>query len=92
MVAVLSARTNISLLTSSLDPSRNICSYVVSTNASFYVVLSMADLLADPELDPNDVPIVEAAAKAGFDCSSWPNLNGLITAVRTVFRPVSYPD
>ncbi|MCJ1275371.1 hypothetical protein MMC21_003174 [Puttea exsequens] len=37
--------------------------------------------LRHPELDPNDVPIVEAAAKAGFDCSSWPNLNGLITAV-----------
>ncbi|KAF6235332.1 hypothetical protein HO173_006528 [Letharia columbiana] len=40
----------------------------------------------------SDAPIAEAAARAGFDCSNWPKLKGLIDAVRAVDTPVSYPD
>lgn len=49
-------------------------------------------LLIDPDLSLGDVPIAEAAAKAGFDCSYWPKLKSLIDAVRAVNATVSYPD
>lgn len=43
-------------------------------------------------MQPDDIPIAEAAARAGFDCSNWPGLKNLISAVRAVNAPVSYPD
>ena len=43
-------------------------------------------------MSPEDVPIAEAAANAGFDCSNWPKLYDLIKAVRAVNAPASYPD
>lgn len=49
-------------------------------------------LHTDPELSHRESPIAEAAAKAGFDCSSWPKLKGLIDAVTAVTKQVSYPD
>ncbi|CAD6578528.1 MAG: hypothetical protein ASARMPREDX12_008881 [Alectoria sarmentosa] len=45
-----------------------------------------------PELMPSDALIAEAAARAGFDCSNWPKLKGLINAVRAIDKPTSYPD
>ena len=39
-----------------------------------------------------DLPIAEAAAKAGFDCSDWNKLRGLITAVKDAVQAVTYPD
>ncbi|CAF9913115.1 MAG: hypothetical protein ALECFALPRED_008638 [Alectoria fallacina] len=45
-----------------------------------------------PELRPSDAPIAEAAARAGFDCSKWSKLKGLINAVRAIDKPISYPD
>jgi len=48
--------------------------------------------ILDRDLAPEDVPIAEAAAKAGFDCSNWLKLKGLINAVRAVKAPVTYPD
>ncbi len=49
-------------------------------------------LSIDPDLALRDIPIAEAAAKAGFDCGNWAKLKGLITAVRAVNAPTSYPD
>ncbi len=46
----------------------------------------------DPDLSLRDVPIAEAAAKAGFDCGNWTKLKSLIDAVRAVNAPVTYPD
>ncbi len=45
----------------------------------------------DPQLALRDVPIAEAATKAGFDGSSWSKLRNLINAVRRAALP-TYPD
>ena len=39
-----------------------------------------------------DLHIAEAAAQAGFDCSSWPNLKRLLNAIHSATAPVTYPD
>ena len=43
-------------------------------------------------MSSKDVPITEATAKAGFDCTNWPRLRGLIDAVRVSQAPPTYPD
>ena len=43
-------------------------------------------------MKPRDAPIAEAAAKAGFDCSNWKKLEGLITAVKDAVPSGIYPD
>ena len=39
-----------------------------------------------------DLHIAEAAAQAGFDCSSWPKLKRLLNAIHSATAPVRYPD
>ena len=39
-----------------------------------------------------DLHIAEAAAQAGFDCSSWANLKRLLIAIHSATAPVKYPD
>lgn len=39
-----------------------------------------------------DLHIAEAAAQAGFDCSSWANLKRLLNAIHSATAPVRYPD
>ncbi|KAL9125660.1 MAG: hypothetical protein Q9217_005169 [Psora testacea] len=43
-------------------------------------------------MNPRDAPIAEAAAKAGFDCSDWRRLEGLINAVRDAILLTNHPD
>lgn len=42
------------------------CKYPLQSHYSTF-----AHSITDPELTPIDVPIAEAAARAGFDCSDW---------------------
>lgn len=53
--------------------------------------LCPSNAFTDPRLALRDVPIAEAAAKAGFDSGSWPKLRNLINAVRRAALP-SHPD
>ena len=39
-----------------------------------------------------DLHIAEAAAQAGFDCSSWAKLKRLLNAIHNATAPVRYPD
>ncbi len=43
-------------------------------------------------MSTKDLHIVEAAAQAGFDCSSWAKLKRLLDAVHSATAPVTYPD
>ncbi|MCJ1453277.1 hypothetical protein MMC28_003623 [Mycoblastus sanguinarius] len=47
---------------------------------------------ADRSLSPRDYQIAEAAGRAGFDCSNWSKLKGLIDALRTADTAATYPD
>ena len=46
----------------------------------------------DPEMHTKDLHIAEAAAQAGFDCSSWAKLKRLLNAIHSATAPVKYPD
>ena len=43
-------------------------------------------------MSTKDLHIAEAAAQAGFDCSSWSNLKRLLNAIHSATAPVKYPD
>ena len=43
-------------------------------------------------MSTKDLHIAEAAAQAGFDCSSWAKLKRLLNAIRSATAPVTYPD
>ncbi len=43
-------------------------------------------------MSTKDLHIAEAAAQAGFDCSSWAKLKRLLDAVHSATAPVTYPD
>ncbi|KAK0514364.1 hypothetical protein JMJ35_002981 [Cladonia borealis] len=45
-----------------------------------------------PEMSTRDLHIAEAAAQAGFDCSSWAKLKRLLNAIHSATAPVKYPD
>ena len=43
-------------------------------------------------MSTRDLHIAEAAAQAGFDCSSWAKLKRLLNAIHSATAPVKYPD
>lgn len=43
-------------------------------------------------MSTKDLHIAEAAAQAGFDCSSWAKLKRLLNAIHNATAPVTYPD
>ena len=57
-----------------------------------FLLLQSTHPATDPEAMPSDAPSAETAARAGFDCSNWSKLKGIIDAVRNANMPVSYPD
>ena len=76
------------LITGPQHPYLQICRASLTLNTSY---LTLPNTFTDPQLSLRDFPIAEAAAKAGFDCGSWPKLKNLIDAVRKAEFP-SYPN
>ena len=82
--------TIVSSPTTMLGLAFHTCSYNVSSSCK----KSSACLIdfVDPEMHTKDLHIAEAAAQAGFDCSSWAKLKRLLNAIHSATAPVKYPD
>lgn len=90
-MAVVSLATTAFLRMPSSTKPRNSRRYVVSPRRPHQSHVELIYRL-NRDLSPWDVPVAEAAAMAGFDCSDWLRLKGLLDAVRAANAPVTYPD
>ncbi|KAL9098752.1 MAG: hypothetical protein Q9163_005645 [Psora crenata] len=74
-------------------PSPIVISPYLKIDASFLTSrLNQLPTISRYIMNSRDAPIANAAAEAGFDCSDWHKLEGLINAVKAAVFPVTYPD
>ena len=89
MEGVNSRKTIVSSPTTMSGLAFRTCKYNVSSCMWIWACLIE---LVDPEMPTKDLHIAEAAAQAGFDCSSWAKLKRLLNAIHSATATVTYPD